>query len=553
MIHQRRNDKERTHLKKNRTPKKHKTLLSRSCSCLLYIIKFLRFVYDFVITYIFDYLNSEVPIKKLPPVNDDLVIQSCVTIVNKIKTRKVSCRYVVECFIKRINQVNSILNAVVDSRFKEALSEADEYDKLIELADTEDKLNLIFDGKPLFGIPFTSKESTGAKGMAWTFGLKSRAGNKCNEDAEIVQSLKKAGAILIAITNVPELNLWCETRNKVYGQTNNPYDTTRTVGGSSGGETSIVSGCGSPLGLGTDIGGSARIPAFNCGVFGHKLTTGLINTKGMTYRMGTEKDTMVSAGPITKYAEDLTPVIKALVGPEKSLEMKLDDEVELSSLKYFYVDDPKDLRLSAISDELQMVLIRVVNSFNTLTDLPPQKINLPGLRYSYTLWRYWMTQEEDSDFPGALGNQETRVSVWQEVPKLIVGQSNHTLAAILKLIDLELPKVNETWAKAETEKLSEELTTLLSNDGVLFFPSSPTTAKHHYEPFFYPFNFAYWAIFNVLKLPVTQVPLGLGKNGLPLGIQVVAGKNQDRLCVAVSKHLEKIFGGWKSPFAIKTV
>lgn len=125
---------------------------------------------------------------------------------------------------------------MVDTRFDKALAEADEYDKLIELADTEEKINLIFDGKPLFGIPFTSKESTGAKGMAWTFGLLSRTGLKSNEDAEIVKSLKTAGAILIGVTNVPEVNLWYETRNKVYGQTNNPYNTNHSAGGSSGGE-----------------------------------------------------------------------------------------------------------------------------------------------------------------------------------------------------------------------------------------------------------------------------------------------------------------------------
>lgn len=188
---------------------------------------------------VFNYIYKDTPSKILPPVEDPLILESYTTIVNKIKNKKVTCRHVVECFIKRIEQVNPILNAVVDSRFDNALVEADEYDKLIELADSEEKINLIFDGKPLFGVPFTSKESTGAKGMAWTFGMISRTGVKCNEDAEIVKSLKTAGAILIAVTNVPELNLWCETRNNVYGQTNNPYNTNHSAGGSSGGEVCL--------------------------------------------------------------------------------------------------------------------------------------------------------------------------------------------------------------------------------------------------------------------------------------------------------------------------
>ncbi|XP_025405519.1 fatty-acid amide hydrolase 2-A [Sipha flava] len=535
---------EKEHIKKNRISKKSK--ISRSC--LSYVISFFRFIYDIIVSFIFDYIYKNTPPKILPPVEDQLVLDSCITIVNKIKNREVTCRHIVECFIKRIKQVNLILNAVVDTRFDKALSEADEYDKLIELADTEDKMNLIFDGKPLFGVPFTSKESTGANGMAWTFGLLSRTGIKCNEDAEVVKSLKTAGAILLGVTNVPELNLWCETRNKVYGQTNNPFNTNYSAGGSSGGEACIVSACGSPLGLGTDIGGSARIPAFNCGIFGHKLTTGLINTKGMTFRKGTEKHTMVSAGPLTRYAEDLIPTIKALIGPEKSLELKIGQEVELSSLKYYYVDEPNDKRVSPISDELKIALELVLNSITSITELPPLKVKLSSIRYSYSLWRYWMTKEEGTDFATALGNNQKRVSVWLEVPKFIVGSSNHTLAAILKLIDMELPKVNSTWANAETEKLSNEISTLLGDDGVLFFPSSPTTVKRHYEPFLHPYNFSYWAIFNVLKLPVTQVPLGLNKDGLPLGIQVVAGKNQDRLCIAIAKYLQQTFGGWKPPF-----
>lgn len=226
------------HAKKSHSSRKPKS--SNTCKfILLYLITFARCIYDYAVSLIFYYIYKNIPTKILPPVEDQLVLDSCVTIVKKIKNKEVTCHHVVESFISRIKQVNSILNAVVDTRFDEALAEADEYDKLIELADTEEKINLIFDGKPLFGIPFTSKESTGAKGMAWTFGMVSRTGIKCNEDAEVVKSLKTAGAILIGVTNVPELNLWCETRNKVYGITNNPYNTNYSAGGSSGGEVCL--------------------------------------------------------------------------------------------------------------------------------------------------------------------------------------------------------------------------------------------------------------------------------------------------------------------------
>lgn len=227
-------------MRKSRSPPKQLKISLRTCNCLLYVRSFFRFIYDYIVSFVFDFVYKGTSSNILPPVEDELVLDSYITIVNKIKNKEVTCRHVIECFIKRIEQVNSILNAVVDTCFEKALSEADEYDKLIALADTEEKINLIFDGKPLFGVPFTSKESTGAKGMAWTFGMLSRTGIKCNEDAEIVKSLKTSGAILIGVTNVPEINLWCETRNKVYGQTNNPYNTNYTAGGSSGGEVWLI-------------------------------------------------------------------------------------------------------------------------------------------------------------------------------------------------------------------------------------------------------------------------------------------------------------------------
>lgn len=99
--------------------------------------------------------------------------------------------------------------------------------------------------------------------------------NYCSEDdATTVRLLKEAGAILIAKTNVPELNLWTESRNNLFGQTNNPYNTTRTVGGSSGGEGALMAASGTPLSLASDIGGSTRMPAFFNGLFGHKPSEG---------------------------------------------------------------------------------------------------------------------------------------------------------------------------------------------------------------------------------------------------------------------------------------
>lgn len=111
--------------------------------------------------------------------------------------------------------------------------------------------------------------------MLHTMGLITRRDFRSQEDATVVNFVKSAGGILIAKTNIPELNLWTESRNNLYGQTCNPYNTTRNVGGSSGGEGAIIAACGAAVSIGSDIGGSTRMPAFFNGVFGHKPTEGL--------------------------------------------------------------------------------------------------------------------------------------------------------------------------------------------------------------------------------------------------------------------------------------
>lgn len=242
-----------------------------------------------------------------------MLLESATEIARKIRNKEVSCVEVVQAFINRIEQVNPKLNAVVENRFSQALEEAKEVDKKIAL--DED-----ISDKPFLGVPFTSKESTACKGSSNTLGLLARKGRVAEEDAYIVERTKAAGAILLGVTNIPEL-LWSESRNLVYGQANNPYNLCRTTGASSGGESCIVSACGSVLGLGTDLGGSIRIPSLYCGVYGHKMTTGSTNTKGIYGRNGNEGKSMLSAGPIVKHAEDLLPFSKCLISPERLPEL----------------------------------------------------------------------------------------------------------------------------------------------------------------------------------------------------------------------------------------
>uniref|UniRef100_A0A1B6LTD9 Amidase domain-containing protein n=1 Tax=Graphocephala atropunctata TaxID=36148 RepID=A0A1B6LTD9_9HEMI len=516
--------------------------------CVRWILWLIHYIIDSVVDFIFRFIYDDANRKLVIPIKHPFLVESATGLAEKIRNRELSSERLVQCCIARIEEVNIDLNCVVDTRFPEALAEARGVDQF--LASTSLSIDELRRDKPFLGVPFTSKESTHAVGMKSTFGMVSRRGCKATEDAEIVARVKAGGGILLAVTNIPELNLWQETRNNVYGQTNNPYNVHRTAGGSSGGEAVTIAACASPFGIGTDIGGSARMPGFFCGIYGHKPTTGLISTKGMTFRTGEEKGvTMVTAGTMTRYVADIIPFLKLLVGDNVN-KLKLDTKVDMASVRLSYVVEPGDLRVSEVTTEMRSVILQAVNHLEQKCGSPAHQLKLSGFRYSYSLWRYWMSKEP-GNFAFDLGNRKHEVSVLMELPKMLMGQSQYTLPALLKLLESAVfPPVPAEWAEEETAKLRQALIEELGDDGVLIFPSHPTPAHHHYVPFLRPFNFAYWAIINVLHFPATQVPLGLSRNGLPLGLQVVAAPYNDHLCIAVAQELESAFGGYVPPCAV---
>ncbi|KAK1120224.1 hypothetical protein K0M31_012591 [Melipona bicolor] len=206
----------------------------------------------------------------------------------------------------------------------------------------------------------------GYLGMLHTMGLVSRCTFRSEEDATTIRFVKNAGGILIAKTNVPELNLWTESRNNVYGQTCNPYNTTRNVGGSSGGEGAIISACGSAFSIASDIGGSTRMPAFFNGVFGFKPTAGLTPLKGIGLRKEDYPNSMAEAGPICKKAEDLISILKIIIGEKASL-LNLDAEVDIRCLNIFYQESSGDIRTSSVNWEMRTALLKAVQHFKEIT------------------------------------------------------------------------------------------------------------------------------------------------------------------------------------------
>ena len=190
--------------------------------------------------------------------------------------------------------------------------------KLIDTQLENGTLDTNYLNAPFLGVPFTNKELIGVKGLNFSAGQVLRKNKKAKDDAQVVKLMRKAGAIPLGVTITSELGFWFESSNHVYGQSKNPYDPRRIVGGSSGGEGAIISACGSPIGIGSDISGSIRMPAFFNGIFGHKPTNGLISNVGTYPPLTEQQEFMCTNGPLAKYADDLDLMLDVLAGDDKS-------------------------------------------------------------------------------------------------------------------------------------------------------------------------------------------------------------------------------------------
>lgn len=225
-----------------------------------------------------------------------------------IKAGEVSAREVTEAHIERIEEVDGHLNAVVVKMFDEALAAADEADAKRARGEA---------AAPLHGVPVTIKECHDVAGTCTSLGLPGRVNHRARKDAPSVARLRRAGAVILGKTNVPQLLLYYETDNPVYGRTNNPWNLGRSPGGSSGGEGAILAAGGSALGLGSDVGGSIRIPAHFCGIHGLKPTSRRLSGAGSAGQMlipGMEA-VLDQKGPMARHVADLRIAMGVLAAP----------------------------------------------------------------------------------------------------------------------------------------------------------------------------------------------------------------------------------------------
>jgi len=464
-----------------------------------------------------------------------------------IRTGKKTSLEIVEHHIDLIQKVNPRLNAVVNQRFEDARREAREADAQVARG--------VKDLPPYHGVPCTIKENFAFAGQVQSAGLKSRRNFVATQDSTAVKRLKEAGCIALGFTNLSELGMWMESNNEVYGRTNNAYSKDHIAGGSSGGEGAIIGAGASPFGLGADIGGSIRLPAFFNGIFGHKATGGLIPGSGQYPFPDGDGVKLLASGPLCRRAEDLYPLVKILAGPDGidhgtvAREIKNPADVKISKVRVFYLEELPFLYTTPVQKELKETVSTVAARLSEITERTPAHATHKYIGEAIQMWATRMAIGSHYSFDEILAAGKRKNFAF-ETAKSFFGASDYSLPAnFLAMIEsvADTPAQIQNHYLGHVDELKKYFQDLLGEDGVFICPTYTSSAPKHNMPLLKPLDFVYTALFNTLELPVTQVPVGFDKSGLPLGVQVVASAFNDHVALAVAQFLESQFGGWQRP------
>ncbi len=455
---------------------------------------------------------------------DEIIYASATALANAIRMKQVSAYEVVEAYIQRIEAVNPQLNAVVLLAADAALRRARQADAALAQGDLMGSLH---------GVPMTIKDSFNTAGVVSTAGTVGRADFVPDKDATIVARLRASGAILLGKTNTPELTLTGETDNEVYGRTNNPYDLSLSPGGSSGGAAAIIAAEGSPLDLGTDTGGSIRMPAHFCGIAGIKPTSGRVPRTGhiISFEMGA-LDKLTQPGPMARYVEDLILTLPIIAGPDwrdpAVVPMPLADprSVMLKDLRVaFYTDNGL---MSATAETVEVIenAAKILDEAGAVV----QKDRPPGIDEAAGMWTRFFTADGGAS-----------------VRRLLENAGTSEMHPLVRWTQAESPLSSAEFAAllSRWEILRSAVLSFMESYDVLICPVCAHPAAPHGT--FERVTSSYVKPYNLTGWPAGSVPGGTSAEGLPIGVQVVGQPWREDVVLAVMQFLETALGGWQTP------
>jgi amidase len=443
----------------------------------------------------------------------------------------VSCREVVDAHLARIEAVNPMLNALV---------EAADPEQCLRLAAHADERAAR--GDPLgkaHGLPVVVKDVLRVAGLACSGGSRALRA-VAHDDATAVSRLRAAGAIVLGLTNVPELGRGGESNNTLYGRSNNPYDLSRTPGGSSGGSAALVAAGGAALSVGTDEGGSIRQPCHNTGIAGLKPSHGRIPRTGNVFGDAPGIFGPFSHyGPLARSVPDLFLGLSIMSGPDLRdpyavpAPLGSPGDVDLAALRVVtYLDDG----ISSPTDEVAAVVSAAADAVGEVAASVQDAIPSCLDRTVELLWK--------SIF---LGGDRGR-GFEEDLRAMGASDPSEELAEFLaqaREVEFSLTEARRHLADLDTYRI--EMLTFMADYDVIICPAMPTPAKPHHHGLVEINSFSHLMVHNVTRWPAAVVRCGTSRDGLPIGVQVVARPWQDVTALAVAGHLEMVFGGWQPP------
>jgi amidase len=468
-----------------------------------------------------------------------------------LKAKKISAVELAQDAIGRIERHDGEINAVCVRDFSRALEAARAADAALARGEA----------KPLLGLPLTVKESYNVAGLPTTWGFPAQKDFKPAEDALAIARVKEAGGVILGKTNVPVgLGDW-QSYNEIYGTTNNPYDLGRTPGGSSGGSSAALAAGYGPLSLGSDIGGSLRVPAFHCGVYAHKPTFALVPSRGHTPPpfppLALDRD-MAVIGPMARSAADLSLLLDVIAGPDRleagvayKLALPPARHSDLRSFRVLLIDsDPvlptgKSVRegIEKLAGNLAKADVTVARESPLLPDFAAtsrlyMRMLMSFLAVSFAPENYASAQAAAAQLApddNSLGAERLRGIVLSHRDWVMADGARAHLRAqwreLFKSFDAVICPVMPTPAYPHDHSAEQE-TRRINIDG---------------KDYVYPDQLAWPGIATLPGLPATAIPVGLSPEGLPIGVQIVGPWLEDRTSLKLAELIEREFGGFLPP------
>lgn len=445
-----------------------------------------------------------------------------------IRQKEVSSVEIVESFLQRIEKINLKLNAVVQLNRDGALTAARSADARVR---RRERLG------PLHGVPITIKDSFDTAGMISTAGTLGRKAFVPARDATAVARLRNAGAIVLGKTNCSELTLSYETDNLVYGRTSNPYDLNRTSGGSSGGAAALLAASGSPLDLGSDTGGSIRIPSHFCGTAGLKPTSGRVPRTGHIISAEGVFQFFTQVGPMARYVEDLTLVLPILAGPDWR--------------DPFIVSAPIG-RYAAVDFHSLRVAVHTDNGIYSPTKDTVRVVTDAAIALRKSGCSVVERRPEELSQVYALGNRVWRLGGSPMVKRLLAITGTETVSEPLRpwlKAPASPPKDEWTDLLEQLDRSRGKMVSFFENYDAIICPACAFPAPQHGATLKEDLDaaFSYSEVYNYVGWPAAVVRGGTSAEGLPIGVQIVARPWREDVALAVAHRLESDLGGWKPP------